>query len=133
MRFFAGSLIAACLLAGFALVQASPVFAQTPPGFSKAFSPARIALGGISKLTFTIDNSANAVAVTGLAFFDIFPSGLGVVALVNAENTCGGTLVRGGDDDELTLTGGSVAAGQTCTIAVDVQAHRPGDAGERIV
>ena len=101
------------------------VDAAEAPGFSKAFSPARVALGGTSRLTYTIDNSANAVAVGGLAFFESF-RGLEVFNVSNAENSCGGTLELRGDDDELSFTGGSVAAGQTCTLAVDVQGRRVG-------
>ncbi len=97
------------------------VDAAEAPGFSKAFSPARVARGGISRLTYTIDNSANAVAVGGLAFFELFPISLTVFTASNAENSCGGTLELRGDNDELSFTGGSVAAGQTCTLVVDVQ------------
>ena len=130
MRFFARLLIAACLLAGFALVQASPVFAQTPPGFTKAFSPARIALGEISRLTYTIDNSANAVAVTGLAFTNFFPFGLIVANPSNVSVSCGGGPFVGSRNEfsrgMVSMGGGTVAARQTCTLAVDVQALRAG-------
>ena len=46
------------------------------PVFSKAFSPATIDPGGVSTLTFTIDNEANLIAVGSLAFTDDFPDGL---------------------------------------------------------
>ncbi len=113
MRFFARSLIAACLLAGFALVQASPVFAQTPPSFTKAFSPASVALGETSRLIFTINNF-NAIAVTGLAFTDRFPFGLSGRGNVN--NGCRGRVSASLGGDTVS-DGGAVAAGGTCTIS----------------
>ena len=104
-------------------VEATLRVTGAPPGFTKAFSPARVVPFEISRLTFTIDNSASSVAVGGLAFTDAFPNGLDVAAVnPNAETSCGGTLAVEGDDDRLTFTGGSVAAGATCTIAIDVQA-----------
>ena len=46
------------------------------PGFAKAFSPATVAPGGVSRLTFTIDNTVNLISVGGLGFRDFFPSGM---------------------------------------------------------
>ena len=88
--------------------------------FSKAFSPSTIAPGGISRLTFTIDNGANAVEAADLAFTDAFPSGLVVAGAPNASTTCGGTFAPGASDVSLAFTGGAVAAGASCTISVDV-------------
>ena len=96
------------------------------PGFAKAFSPARVAPGGISRLTFTIDNAASSVAVGGLAFTDAFPDGMTVAATPNAENSCGGTFAPAASAASLAFSGGSVASGEACTIALDVQALRAG-------
>ena len=96
------------------------------PGFAKAFSPARVDPGGISRLTFTIDNAANLIAAGALAFTDAFPDGLVAAATPNAETGCGGTFAPAASATSLAFTGGSVAAGEACTIAVDVQALRPG-------
>ena len=85
MRFFTRSLTIACFLAGYAIVKALPVAAQTL-GFSKAFSPATVAPGEIFRLTYTIDNSANSIEVGLLAFTDFFPS---VAVTPNAATTCG--------------------------------------------
>ena len=97
-------------------------------GFTKVFSPATVDPGGVSRLTFTIDNSDNLIDIGSLAFTDAFPEGLVVAAQPNVSTTCGGTVVApaGGDDGRITHTGGTVAAGETCTIAVDVQALRAG-------
>ena len=81
------------------------------PGFAKAFSPARVAPGGISRMTFAIDNAANAIAVGSLAFTDAFPDGLVVADPPNAETGCGGTFAPAASATSLAFTGGSVAAG----------------------
>ena len=96
------------------------VDAADAPGFSKAFSPDTIAPGGISRLTFTIDNGANAIEAAGLAFTDAFPSGLVVAGAPNGSTTCGGTFAPGASDVSLAFAGGAVAAGASCTISVDV-------------
>ena len=88
--------------------------------FTKAFSPDTIAPGGISRLTFTIDNGANLIDVGSLAFTDAFPSGLVVAGTPNGSTTCGGTFAPGASDVSLAFTGGAVAAGDACAISVDV-------------
>ena len=88
--------------------------------FTKAFSPDTIAPGGISRLTFTIDNGANLIDVGSLAFTDAFPAGLVVAGTPNGSTTCGGTFAPGASDVSLAFTGGAVAAGDACAISVDV-------------
>ena len=95
-------------------------------GFTKAFSPTTVAPGEISTLTFTIDNGANAIEVTTMAFTDAFPDGLVVAGTPNVQNDCGGTFAPAASASSLTFSGGSVAAGQSCTLSVEVQALRPG-------
>ena len=102
------------------------VDAADAPGFSKEFSPDTIAPGGISRLTFTIDNGANLIDVGSLAFTDAFPSGLVVAGAPNGSTTCGGTFAPGASDVSLAFAGGAVAAGDACAISVDVQALRSG-------
>ena len=96
------------------------------PGFAKAFSPATVDPGGVSTLTFTIDNTANAIDVGSLAFTDTFPSGLAVAGTPNAATTCGGSFAPAVSAASLAFTGGRVGAGQSCTISVDVVASRAG-------
>ena len=66
------------------------VDAAEAPGFAKAFSPATVDPGGVSRLTFTIDNSVNLIEVGSLAFNDDFPVGMVVADTPNGSNTCGG-------------------------------------------
>ena len=96
------------------------VDAADAPVFTKAFSPDTIAPGGISRLTFTIDNGANLIDVGSLAFTDAFPAGLVVAGTPNGSTTCGGTFAPGASDVSLAFTGGAVAAGDACAISVDV-------------
>ena len=103
-----------------------PVVAPLPPVFSKVFSPATVDPGGISRLTYTIDNAANLIDVGGLAFTDDFLDGLAVAVTPNAETTCGGTFAPVASATALAFTGGLVAARQSCTISVDVVASRVG-------
>ena len=122
MRFFARSLAIVCLLAGFAILQAVPVAAQTL-GFSKAFSPATVETGGTSTLTYKIDNTANAIEVGSLAFMDFLPAGVTVASSGPAVG-CGEAISvqtrNSFGTGRVTFSGGTVAAGGTCTISVDV-------------
>ncbi len=93
---------------------------EPPPTFAKVFSPDTILAGGISTLTFTINNSASTLAATGLAFTDNLPANVVVATPSNASSTCGGTLTAMPGNPSISLSGGSVGAGATCTLAVDV-------------
>ncbi len=91
------------------------------PGFSKAFAPTTIDVGGISTLTFTIDNGANGAPATGLGFVDDLPVGLEVAGTPNASTTCtGGTLTATVGATSVSYSGGSAATSSSCTISVDV-------------
>lgn len=98
-----------------------------PPIFNKVFAPDPIAMGAISTLTFTIDNTGSAIAVTGLDFTDNLPAGVIVATPANASTTCtGGTLTATAGTGVITYTGGTAAAGSTCTVSVDVTASASG-------
>ena len=104
------------------------------PGFLKAFAPDTVLFGGRSTMTLTIDNSANGSDATNLAFTDNLPRGMEVASPNNLANTCGGTVsaVEGGTT--ISLSGffpnpATVAAGATCSIAVDVLGKAVGDLG----
>ena len=86
--------------------------------------PATVDPGEVSTLTFTIDNGANLIDVGSLAFTDVFPLDLIVADDPAASTTCGGAFAPAASATALAFTGGSVAAGQSCTISVDVRALR---------
>ncbi|MBR9651489.1 autotransporter outer membrane beta-barrel domain-containing protein [Thalassovita aquimarina] len=105
------------------------VTAAGAPGFTKGFAPASIAQGDVTTLTFTIDNSATLVSADNIDFSDSFPAGMTVASTPNAASTCsGGTLTATAGADTVTYTGGTVAAGASCEITVDVTSATVGDA-----
>jgi uncharacterized repeat protein (TIGR01451 family) len=92
-----------------------------PPSIAKAFNPTTIAVNGVSTLTFTITNpAANAVAETGVAFSDTLPAGIVVATPNNLNSTCGGTPTAVAGSGTVSLSGGSIATGSSCTLSVDV-------------
>jgi len=94
---------------------------EPPPVFDKDFSPGTICLGQTSTVTFTIDNTASALAASALDFTDNLPAGMVVATIPNASTTCtAGTLTANAGSGVITYTGGTVAAGATCTVQVDV-------------
>ena len=100
---------------------------QVPPMFSKTYASDFIITGTTTTLTFTIDNSANAfAAATNLGFTDNLPSGMTLATPANASTTCtGGTFTAPDGGTSISYTGGSVAAGATCTLTVDVTSTFP--------
>ncbi len=106
------------------------VVASAPPQISKAFSPATIPSGGVSTMTITIVNPNAATAQTGVAFSDSFPAGLSIASPTNLANTCGGTFtpVIAAGGTALNLSGGTIGAGGSCTITVNVTSSTLGAA-----
>ncbi|MFC2077259.1 hypothetical protein ACFLTM_00430 [Candidatus Bipolaricaulota bacterium] len=102
------------------------VSSQVDPTIAKAFSPATIATGGTSTLTFTLTNPNAGTALTGLNFTDALPAGVQIAATPNLGGTCGAVatdftpnIAAGGTAINLT-SGVTLAAGASCTITVDV-------------
>ncbi|HVE66631.1 MAG TPA: hypothetical protein VNC59_08620, partial [Thermoanaerobaculia bacterium] len=94
-----------------------------PPTIGKVFAPNPVAVGATSTLTFTVTNPNPTVAASGIAFIDSLPSGL--TAPNGTTPACGGGLVITGGNT-LTLTGGALAAGTSCSIPVTVTATTAG-------
>ncbi|MEM8993569.1 MAG: hypothetical protein AAGF23_02130, partial [Acidobacteriota bacterium] len=101
------------------LALATPALAQ--PGFTKTFTPSVIGPGGHSQLVFTIVNGSGA-PVTDLAFTDTFPAAIALATPASASTDCGdfATLTAPDGGGTVTLSGGAVGAGGTCTVTVDV-------------
>jgi uncharacterized repeat protein (TIGR01451 family) len=88
-----------------------------PPTIAKTFGTSSMPVNGTTSLGFTLGNPNATVALSGLAFTDALPSGL--TAPDGTTTLCGGTLtITGGN--LLTFTGGTLAAGGSCTITVTV-------------
>ncbi|NND74958.1 MAG: DUF11 domain-containing protein [Ilumatobacter sp.] len=98
-----------------------------PPTFVKAFAPDTISVTTSSTLAFTIDNSASPINATGFAFTDAFPPGVVIATPPGAVNTCvGGMGDAAAGNTSFTFVGGTVPAGASCTISVDVVSTTPG-------
>jgi hypothetical protein len=101
---------------------------QTPQTITKSFTPAVVAVGGISHLKFTLGNS-NATNYTGVGFTDPLPANLQIAASPNPVVTnCGSsyTLTAAANSNSISLANGAIAANSSCTIQVDVTPTKSG-------
>ena len=98
---------------------ATAILAVNSPTVAKGFSPATIALNGISTLTITLSN-ATATAFMGAAFTDAYPSNLVNAATPALTNSCGGTATAAASGTSLALSGGTIPANGSCTVTVAV-------------
>src|SRR5581483_10484790 len=89
-----------------------------PPTISKAFGASGVALNGTTSLTFTRNNPNPSTALSGVAFTDTLPAGLVVATPNGLSGVCGGAVTSAADSGSISLTGGTLAAGGSCTIAV---------------
>jgi len=102
---------------GIGLTASASTTVVAPPTIAAAFSPATIAVGSTSTLTFTVTNPSTTVALTGIAFLETLPASLPVA---NGSSTvCGGTLTTVAPTG-IFFSGGSLAANGSCQIAVTV-------------
>jgi uncharacterized repeat protein (TIGR01451 family) len=107
------------------------VTVPSPVTLGKAFNQATINTGGVSVLTITLSNAGATPALLTAPLTDTLPSG--VVASGNASSTCGGTASTGASTatpapqwinaaSSVTLMGGTIPAGSSCTVTVSVTA-----------
>jgi uncharacterized repeat protein (TIGR01451 family) len=102
--------------------------APVTPVFTMLFGPDSINAGEVSTLTFTIDNSGSRLAATDLSLNHQLPVGLVLATPANPATTClGGNLVALSGTDTISYTGGTVPAGQICTVTVGVTSREGGD------
>jgi len=100
------------------LTTVKSVKALQTPGIIKTFGATTIPLGGTTTLNFTITNPNTAPALTGMAFMDTLPAGLTVADTSTTQ--CGGTLTTTAATGIISLSGGSIATGGSCTFNVTV-------------
>ena len=105
---------------------------MVPPTIAKAFSPAAIASGGTSIVTFTITNP-NAVALTDVRFTDDLPANLlnsaAQTFIGGGRGTCIGTIPSAklaGNLDPINFASTNVPANSSCTILMDVTSSTVG-------
>ena len=101
--------------------------ANAQPTFEKAFSPSTIGPGSVSTLTFTIDNAASLALFTDLAFDDTLPAGMTIATPASAMTTCvDGILTAPVGGATISLSGGRIGSGDSCTVTVNVRATATG-------
>lgn len=98
----------------------------SPPVIDASFAPATIAVNGTTRLTFTITNPSGSTALTGVAFSSTLPPGLVITAANALATTCGGVFTAAAGSGPITLSAGTVAAGSSCTAALNVIATSVG-------
>lgn len=96
------------------------------PTVAKAFSPSSISAGGTSTLTITLANSNASANITGVAFTDTYPANLVNAGTPAASTTCGGTVTAAAGGGSVALSGGTIPAGSSCTVTVDVTSSTGG-------
>lgn len=96
--------------------------APTVPSISKAFSPASIANGAVSRLTITVGNTNSSAISLFAALVDTLPVGVVVAPTAATATTCGGTVTAAAGATTVTLANGSLIPAAGCTIAVNVTA-----------
>ena len=98
------------------------VISPAPPFIAKAFAPATVGVGGVSRLTFTITNPNGSRDIVGTAFSDTYPTNLVNAPVPNVVSTCAGGVITGGvaGGNFIALGGATIPITSSCTIAVDV-------------
>jgi LPXTG-site transpeptidase (sortase) family protein len=105
------------------------VVAILPPSISKSFASNPITAGAVSTLQFTVTNSNSSTDLIGVAFTDTFPTSpdaMVVAATPNATNNCGGVFTANPGAVAVFFSGGTVTAGSSCTLSVDITAPSGG-------
>lgn len=109
---------------GVASTQQTLTVTAPPATIAKVFSVGTINVGGKSTVTLTVTNPNATQALNAVTFSDTLVSGLNFAAPVNIVNGCGGTATTSGKT--ITLAGGSLAGGATCTLKFDVTSSTAG-------
>ena len=91
-----------------------------PPLVTKAFATSPVAQGGTSVLTITLTNPNASTALSAIGFTDTYPVNVVNNAVPAASTTCGGTVTAVAGGPSVALSGGSLAAGASCTVTVTV-------------
>ncbi|MGZ5464011.1 MAG: DUF7933 domain-containing protein, partial [Thermoanaerobaculia bacterium] len=105
--------------------------AVLPPSIDKLFDPNPIIPGATSTLTFAITNPNQDHAISGVAFADTFPVAPGAMTVAPVPNAttsgCGSPAFSPAPGaGSISFTGGTIAAGATCIVTVDVSASALG-------
>lgn len=115
-----------------AVAAGSPVAAGAstpvvPPTIVSSFTPNLIGVGGTTAVGFTITNPNSSGTLSSVAFTDTLPANV-TVDDPNGENgSCGSASVVTANpgSNTISLSGGSLKAGASCTVSVAVTASQP--------
>lgn len=92
-----------------------------PPTIAESFGAPNIAVNGTTSLAFTITNpAANTVSLTGVGFSDSLPTGLVVATPSSLTTNCTGTATAATGSSVVSLSAGTLAAGASCTMSLNV-------------
>ena len=106
---------------------AARLIVDPAPFFAKRFVPDLISAGQSTKLAFLLDNTDSAFALEAIDFTDHLPAGVTVAEGTDSGTNCtGGTLTAIDGSGTVSYTGGSLPAGASCVIEVDVESFEPG-------
>jgi hypothetical protein len=98
-----------------------------PPTISKAFGAVSILRDASTSLAFIISNPNGVTALSGVAFSDNLPAGLAVASPNGLTGSCGaGTVTATAGTGSISLAGGTLAAGGSCSVSVNVTGIVPG-------
>lgn len=90
---------------------------------SKSFSPSLVVGGAKTQLTINVKNNTSnpAIALSGVSLTDNLPAGMSADGAPTFGSDCGGpATTTGAGATVVNMTGGSIAAGKTCKVTVDV-------------
>ena len=101
------------------------------PSITKLFGTNPILEGGISTLSFIISNPNQNNSLPNITFSDTLPTSPAQMLVATTPNIsysgCGsGVLTPAGDRRSFTFSNGTIAAGGTCTVQVDITAPTAG-------
>ncbi len=93
------------------------VVIPNPLDLALTFSPGTIEATQTTTLRYTFTNTAP-IAATDIALSDTLPAGVNIAVPETNSTTCGGTVTAAVRSGLVTLTGGSLPAGNSCIVSV---------------
>jgi hypothetical protein len=121
--------VAAVAAIGFGVVPTTAL-AATPPTITSAFTPSLIGLSdsAATALSFTVTNPDPTATLSAVSFTDTLPAGLAIDDPNGENGTCGsaGVITAAPATQTISLSGGSLKAGTSCTFSVSVTAAQTG-------
>ena len=103
--------------------------AAAAPSITSSFTPSSIGVGDTSSLSITIKNNDPVASLSGVSFTDNLPTGVVVDDPNGTSGSCGSGAVFSAapGSSTVSLTGGKLAAGASCTLDAAVTSNTPGN------